>query len=113
MHNGAGCSAADFMLNGSKLSYFESLQAANKGRAKGTVVVTHVGHVTPDHAHVSLPVDKVTLAFHFDTAEKKPFVVYAVSLKEKLAWLRALADAIRVDGSVRYVPIEDMHKGQV
>jgi len=102
-----------FMLCGERLGYFESLQTANKGKPKGTITVVKVGHVSAADPPPGVPKDKVTAAFRFDTAEKKPFIVYADSLKEKLAWLRALADAIKPGDADAHTPIEDLHRSDI
>ena len=49
------------------------------------------------------------LAFRFDTAEKKPFTVYADDLKSKHGWLLALVRATR-EPSKEAKPIEELYQ---
>ena len=84
-----------FVLLGGRLSYFESVEAASKGKAKGNVNVTGVFHFRPAGPRESQrggpPSEKVARAFRFDTAERKPFVVIADTIAQKFGWMRALS----------------------
>ena len=73
-----------------KLTYYEDQAAASKGKGKGTVTVTRVRHLRPAEGGSSLEPTRAPTAFYFDTAEKKPFIVYADTVKDKLDWLQIL-----------------------
>ena len=100
-----------FLLHGGRLAYFDSVSAAAKGKAKGLVTVVKISHVP--NGWPDVPPDKVTLAFRFDTAENKPFVVYADSLDAKLAWMRALAESTRRADGVPHSAIEDIYRTEI
>ena len=78
-----------------KLSYYEDQAAASKGKGKGTVTITRVRHLRRAEGGSSLDTTLAPTAFYFDTAEKKPFIVYADTVKEKLEWLQVLLAATR------------------
>ena len=78
-----------------KLSYYEDQAAASKGKGKGTVTITRVRHLRRAEGGTSLDTTRAPTAFYFDTAEKKPFIVYADTVKEKLEWLQVLLAATR------------------
>ena len=84
-----------FVLCGTRVSYFESRDAAGKGRApNGRVTVCKVRHLRPEEGNAmeedGLTRARLPFAFHFETLEKKPFVCFAESMQEKLSWMRAL-----------------------
>jgi tetratricopeptide (TPR) repeat protein len=105
-----------FVLRGTRLSYYEDRAAAEKrGRSRGVVTVVKVRHMRPGEGEGmeddGLPPSRLPFAFHFETAERKPFVVYAESMQEKLDWLGAMLAAIRAatqsgSGSPLASPIE-------
>lgn len=99
-----------FVLKGAKLSYYEDVAGYNRNKSKGSVTVTRVGHLkTPNDA---IGPETVPLAFRFDTAEKKPFTVYADDLKAKHGWLVALVRATR-EASKEAKPIEELYQEEV
>ena len=108
-----------FLLHGSRLAYFESVAAATRGKAKGLITVVKISHLP--HGWPDVPPEKVALAFRFDAVYfsavsgrvDKPFVVYADSLDAKLAWMRALADAIRPADGVPHSAIEDIYQAEI
>ena len=108
-----------FLLHGSRLAYFESVAAATKGKAKGLITVVKISHLP--HGWPDVPPEKVALAFRFDAVYfsavsgrvDKPFVVYADSLEAKLAWMRALADAIRPADGEPHSAIEDIYQAEI
>ena len=84
-----------FVLRAKRLTYFEDEQAAARGRSRGSVTVSRVRHLrsgeTEPLVHEDgLPASHLPFAFHFETAERKPFYVYAESMSAKLGWLRSL-----------------------
>ena len=94
-----------FVLRGASLTYHENEQAASRGRSRGSVTVCSVRHLRTGEAEPlvqddGLPASHLPFAFGFETVERKPFIVYADSMQEKLAWLRALHRASR-RGAVR------------
>ena len=105
-----------FILRGSKLAYYEDRAAANRGKSKGEVTVRKVRHLQ-DGEGVDLSLMKRPLAFYFDTTERKPFIVYADTMREKLAWLRALLGAVSGGGSTPasglVSAVEDLYRDQV
>ena len=99
-----------FVLKGAKLSYYEDVAGYNRNKSKGSVTVTKVGHLkTPNDA---IGPETVPLAFRFDTAEKKPFTVYADDIKSKHSWLVALVRATR-EPSKEAKPIEELYQEEV
>ena len=84
-----------FVLRGSRLAYFEDPGAASKGKSKGEVTVTRVRHLRRGEGGSSIDLMRVPLSFHFDTAENKPFIVYAEAMRDKIGWLKVLLAATR------------------
>ena len=97
-----------FLLHGTqadgKVSYFESLDAAQKGKAKGEATVASVAHASPSDAP-GLEDEQLALAFRFDSTESKRFVCVADSPKAKIEWMLALEKAglggVRVNKTVQ------------
>ena len=109
-----------FVLTGAKLSYYEDVTAAHRGRSRGSVTVTRVRHLRPGEGAAmvddGLLPSSLPFAFHFDTTEKKPFFVYADGMHEKLGWLRALL-GIKATGNPHMLPtsceLEDLYREHV
>ena len=105
-----------FVLRGTKLAYFEDRAAATKGKSKGIVTVTRVRHLRRGEGGASFDPMRLPLAFHFDTAERKPFIVYADDMQAKLDWLRSLLAVIRRaahSGAFASAAVEDVYREQV
>ncbi|KAL1500098.1 hypothetical protein AB1Y20_012772 [Prymnesium parvum] len=91
------------------VSYFESEDAASKGRAKGQVKVLSVAHARPSDAP-ELSAEQLPLAFCFDSTDGVRYVLLAESVAEKVEWMRALEEAGR--GGVRFFQPVASHLAQ-
>jgi len=78
------------LTEGVTMSYYETPEAASRGKLKGEVHVTAVGHCDTRHLSGIDHAGDVARVFRFDTAERKSFVVSADTVEEKLGWLQAL-----------------------
>ena len=92
-----------FVLRAARLTYYEDEAAAVRGKSRGSVTVRRVRHLRQGEAEPlvhedGLPASHIPFAFRFETAERKPFFVYADSMDAKLSWLRALHQASRLGG---------------
>lgn len=102
-----------FILRGTRLSYYEDRAAAARGgKPRGEVIVSRVRHLR-EKENVELQRDLRARTFFFDTLERKPFIVYADSMREKQAWVRALFSAIHLGTAPRRGAVEDLYRNQV
>eukprot|EP00966_Prymnesium_polylepis_P127397 2946585-Prymnesium_polylepis.1 len=71
------------------VTYFDSIEAANQGKANGQANVASVGHAQAADAPELEP-EQLARAFRFDSTESKRIVLVASSIPEKIEWMRAL-----------------------
>ena len=112
-----------FVLRGARLAYYEDEAAAGKGRSRGSVTVVSVRHVRPAErgplGDDGLPAARLAFAFHFETSVKKPFVVYADSMQDKLEWIRVLlsatssSEAVALAERVGIPSVEDVYREHI
>jgi len=102
-----------FLLHGAMINYFESEEAAEQGKTKGSPVVSRIAHVRPAQV-AELSAEKASLAFQFESSEAKTFVVYAESAEDKLGWLTQLAAAMQIgQREFKRVTVEKAYASQM